>query len=91
MLNPWLQVEDFDEEDDGSDVFMGVFTRPPAEIAASLPRPPTPFNFQASPQTLPPIQTKLSSISLSRSMDVESPVIHSRPQPLFTNSLVTVF
>ena len=89
MQNPWLSVEECEE--DCSDCFMGVFTRPPAEIAASLPRPLTPFyNPQSS---VPPIHTKLSEISpisSSSSIEVESPVIHARAQAIF-NSLVTVF
>ena len=89
MQNPWLSVDPFDESDD-TDCFMGVFTRPPAEIAASLPRPLTPFNYPQS--SIPPINTKIAEISIASSLDVESPVIHSRPQPFFmSNSLVTVF
>ncbi len=44
MDNPWISSTDSDDisipESDG--IFMGIFNRPPAEIARSLPRPINP-------------------------------------------------
>lgn len=48
MNNAWLAIEDAEEDEEESGVFMGVFNRPPAEIARSLPRPITP-SFEKSP------------------------------------------
>ncbi|EAY13977.1 hypothetical protein TVAG_491150 [Trichomonas vaginalis G3] len=88
MQNPWFDVDDFDDSEDANgSCFMGVFNRHPAEIAASLPRPSTPFGY---PQRMS-IQTKFSDEYSSSSCEAESPVIHSRPQNIFQGSLVSVF
>lgn len=90
MQNPWLTIEDYDDSEDADgSCFMGVFNRPPAEIAASLPRPQTPFGYPVKMA----LQTKfVEEYSSYSSCEVESPVIHGRPSTFFMNeSLVSVF
>lgn len=89
MQNPWLAVDDYEESDEGNGFcFMGVFNRRPAEIAASLPRPQTPFGY---PQRMT-IQTKFAEEYSSSSCEVESPVIQPCSHSLMMHgSLVSVF
>lgn len=90
MQNPWLIVDEIDEaEDTDGTSFMGVFNRPPAEIAASLPRPMTPFADAENYS----IQSKfVEEYSSSSSCDIESPAIFARSQNVnYSGSLISVF
>ena len=81
MENPWLSVDSYDSddfEDGNSNCFLGVFNRPPSQIALSLERPQTPFvprnfgffNFQNAENTAKQAGRNPSSI-LARNQYVE--------------------
>ena len=91
MQNPWLSVDEDEFYDESTDTYMGVFTRSPSEIAASLPRPQTPF-FNSPNSKLPTINTKLAVESIiSAQNDVESPVVHMRPQSFLSRQMISIF
>ena len=89
MENPWLCVEDIDEQEQVNGAYMGVFNRPPSVIARSLPRPMTP-----SPNRVPQFQISSSKVQAEITSEdyLESPVLRSHtPGFLCGRSLVSVF
>ena len=87
MENPWFCVDEQEEEEQDG-VYMGVFNRPPSEIARQLSRPLTPsfaavpsFNFNPS-----------KGEEIKNEVYLESPVMEGRSSSLICgHSLVSVF
>ena len=90
MENPWLFVEDIDEPEEENGTFMGVFNRPPSEIARSLPRPLTP-SINRIPQFIFDPSKIQNQISTQDSL--ESPMFdsHSPSSVTYGPQLVSVF